>query len=135
SAARDPPRFRLRPGRRGAARQAGSAASRPTCRAITPIRATQRWYAYITARTSGKFRAAAFAPTPMRGSCIRTADIVVSPGGGEPPKTRTKRGAMPSTFIFFDILYDRGLSVMNRPLLERKALLEKLVRNADRPAF
>jgi ATP-dependent DNA ligase len=42
---------------------------------------------------------------------------------------------MPATFIVFDILYDRGLSVMNRPLLERKALLEKLVRNADRPAF
>jgi bifunctional non-homologous end joining protein LigD len=50
-------------------------------------------------------------------------------------KIRTKSSANPATFIAFDILYDHGLSVMNRPLLERKALLEKLVRKADLPAL
>lgn len=40
-------------------------------------------------------------------------------------KRRTLSRNLPATYILFDLLYDRGKSVMDRPLTERRRLLEE----------
>jgi bifunctional non-homologous end joining protein LigD len=48
-----------------------------------------------------------------------------------PLKIRTLSGAMPATYVVFDMLYHRGRSIMNEPLRRRRRLLEGLLK--DRP--
>ena len=45
-----------------------------------------------------------------------------------PLKIRTLSQAEPATFIAFDLLYENHLSLLNRPLLERRQFVEDLVR-------
>src|SRR5437762_3693117 len=48
-------------------------------------------------------------------------------------KIRTKARAMPATYVVFDILYERGRAVLDRPLYERRELLEQHVTQIGRP--
>lgn len=50
-----------------------------------------------------------------------------------PLKIRTKARATPATYIVFDLLYAGFMSWMTRPLVERRLLLDALVREANNP--
>lgn len=50
-----------------------------------------------------------------------------------PLKIRTKAQGTPATFVAFDILYDRGASIMHLPLHERRRALEQHVAAMKRP--
>lgn len=50
-----------------------------------------------------------------------------------PLRIRTKAQTVPATYVVFDLLFDKGQPVMDRPLVERRRLLEKLVAKARCP--
>jgi ATP-dependent DNA ligase len=50
-----------------------------------------------------------------------------------PLKIRTLSQVEPATYIAFDLLYENHLSLLNRPLLERRERLEELIRQWSRP--
>jgi hypothetical protein len=47
-------------------------------------------------------------------------------------KIKVMTRKIPATFIVFDLLYQNGQSLLERPLRERRELLEQLVKGADR---
>jgi ATP-dependent DNA ligase len=81
----------------------------------------------------------------MPKNCVVDGEIVIATAHGldfealqlrlHPAASRVKKlaGETPSSFIAFDVLALDGRSIMSAPQVERRAALEKLLRNVTRP--
>ncbi len=70
------------------------------------------------------------AQTVVDGETVVLRDGKPDEQARSPLKIRSLARALPATYIVFDLLYERYLSVMELPLLERRRRLERLITTA-----